>query len=327
MTEIDIDSIRAAEPRALGRAITLVESNRDDHRRQAERLLSDIMPYTGNSLRIGITGVPGVGKSTFIDCFGRLLIDRGHRVAVLSVDPSSSISGGSILGDKTRMPGLAASSHAFIRPSPAGVTLGGVARRTREAILLCEAAGFDRVIVETVGVGQSETLVAEMTDLFMLMLLPAAGDDLQGIKRGIMELADIVVMSKSDGDLVRAAGIAVADVQHALELIKPRMTEWCVPVVAVSSIEQRGIDDVLTHVERYRESVSANDELTSRRQRQATDWLWRETAELLVQQLRQDASLAEKQNELQQQVRDGKIAPTVAARILVDRFINSSPRS
>ena len=229
------DAVRSGERRALARAITLVESSRTDHRREAESLLMALAPYAGSSTRIGISGMPGVGKSTFIECFGNHVIDCGHRLAVLSVDPSSAISGGSILGDKTRMESLARRETAYIRPSPAGRTLGGVARRTRESILICEAARFDRVIIETVGVGQSESAVADMTDLFVLMLLPGSGDELQGIKRGVMELADLLLVNKADGELEAAAGRTVAEYQHALRLLQPRSKNWVVPVLACSA--------------------------------------------------------------------------------------------
>lgn len=318
---IDIEALLRADRRALGQAITLLESSRSDHREHAESMLNQLMPHTGNSMRIGITGVPGVGKSTFIDVFGKHVIACGHKVAVLTIDPSSSVSGGSILGDKTRMAALATDPNAYIRPSPAGSTLGGVARRTREAILLCEAAGFDIVIVETVGVGQSETLVSEMTDIFLLLLLPGAGDDLQGIKRGIMELADIAIVNKADGDLVRAAGTAAADIHHALQLLKPRQARWKVPVLSVSALQDEGISEVWQAVESYRKITEQNEQISIRRSEQAVSWLWRETGEYLLQYLRQDSVTADIYKHLQQQVRDGTIAPSVAARNLADSFI------
>ncbi|PWC95248.1 methylmalonyl Co-A mutase-associated GTPase MeaB, partial [Azospirillum sp. TSO5] len=214
------EAVRSGDRRALARAITLIESTRADHRATADALLAALLPYTGNSVRLGISGVPGVGKSTFIEAFGLHVIGLGHKVAVLAVDPSSQRTGGSILGDKTRMVDLSREANAFIRPSPAGTTLGGVARRTREAMLICEAAGFDVIVVETVGVGQSETAVADMVDLFMLLLLPAGGDELQGIKKGIVELADLVVVNKADGDLAATARHTVADYRHALALLR-----------------------------------------------------------------------------------------------------------
>src|SRR6478672_11136472 len=221
--------------RALARAITLVESTRADHRAEAEALLAEVLPHVGNSVRVGISGAPGAGKSTFIEALGGYLVEQAHRVAVLAVDPSSTRSGGSILGDKTRMEQLTRSPLAFVRPSPTGGTLGGVARRTREALLLCEAAGFDVVLVETVGVGQSEVAVAGMVDCFMLLIAPAAGDELQGIKRGIMELADLVVVNKADGDLAAIAGITAADYANALHLVRPRIAAWVPRVLTCSA--------------------------------------------------------------------------------------------
>lgn len=319
---IEIDKLRAADRRTLGRAITLIESSRHDHRSDAEELLEAIMPYTGQSLRIGITGAPGVGKSTFIDTFGCYALTRGHKVAVLSIDPSSSISGGSILGDKTRMENLALSDQAYIRPSPAGTTLGGVARRTREALLVCEAAGFDLVIVETVGVGQSETLVAGMTDVFLLLLLPGSGDDLQGIKRGIMELADIVVVNKADGDLVQAAKRTSSDVSHALELMRPRIKDWKVPVLTASALNRSGIAEVFDGVERYRKVIDEDGLLKLRRGQQSADCLWQETGEILLEAMRSRRELKAHLTDLQQQVREGKVAPSVAARKLAETFLD-----
>ncbi|MBM3347404.1 MAG: methylmalonyl Co-A mutase-associated GTPase MeaB, partial [Betaproteobacteria bacterium] len=245
MTNSDVEQlaklVRTGDRRALGRAITLVESAHPQDRGPGNRLLELLAPRAGKSIRIGLSGVPGAGKSTFIEAFGLHIIGRGHRVAVLAVDPSSSISGGSILGDKTRMELLSRREEAFIRPSPAGQTLGGVARHTRETILLVEAAGFDVVIVETVGVGQSETAVADMTDMFVLLLLPAGGDELQGIKRGIVELADLVVVNKADGPLEAAAGRAAADYRNAVHYLRPRSRNWQVEVETCSALEGRGI--------------------------------------------------------------------------------------
>jgi len=324
---IALDKLYQADRRVLGQAITLLESTRHDHRLQAEAMLGQIMPYTGNALRIGISGVPGVGKSTFIDAFGRLVIDCGHKVAVLTVDPSSMVSGGSILGDKTRMAALATHPDAYIRPSPSGNTLGGVARRTREAILVCEAAGFDIIIVETVGVGQSETLVSEMTDIFLLLLLPGAGDELQGIKRGIMELADIAIVNKADGDLVRVASTAVADIHHALQLLKPRQARWQVPVFSISALHNEGVEQVWQAVQAYRRNIEQDEGLISRRNEQAAHCLWRETADYLLHYLRENSAISSTFKDLQQQVRDGTIAPSVAARRLADSFVKSSDKS
>src|SRR5690554_1927349 len=247
------EQVVAGDRRALARAITLVESTRPDHRASADALLAKLLPETGKAVRLGISGVPGVGKSTFIEAFGLYLIEQGRRVAVLAVDPSSRRAGGSILGDKTRMELLSRSPDAFIRPSPAGRSLGGVARRTREALLLCEAAGYDVGIVETVGVGQSETAVAEMVDLFALLLLPGGGDELQGIKKGIVELAELVIVNKADGEMRAAAGRAAAEYRSALRMLRPLMENWKVPVLQVSSIEKRGLEAVWQAILKHRE--------------------------------------------------------------------------
>lgn len=315
------EAVHAGERRALARAITLIESTRADHRERAAELLERLMPLTGRSIRVGISGVPGVGKSTFIEALGTRVIDRGHRVAVLAVDPSSALSGGSILGDKTRMDELARRPEAFIRPSPAGGTLGGVARRTREAMLACEAAGFDVIIVETVGVGQSETAVAEMTDLFLLLLLPAGGDELQGIKRGIMELADLVLVNKADGDLAGAARRTVADYRHALHMLRPRSRNWSVPVEACSALAGTGIPEAWETIERYRETLGASGELAARRAAQARAWMWSETTDNLVAALRDHPAVRERLPALEAAVTEGRIPPTLAARRLLAAFL------
>ncbi|RCX24802.1 methylmalonyl Co-A mutase-associated GTPase MeaB [Thioalbus denitrificans] len=321
------EAVHAGERRALARAITLIESTRADHRERAAELLERLMPLTGRSIRIGISGVPGVGKSTFIEALGMHVIDRGHRVAVLAVDPSSALSGGSILGDKTRMEELARRPEAFIRPSPAGGTLGGVARRTREAMLACEAAGFDVIIVETVGVGQSETAVAEMTDLFLLLLLPAGGDELQGIKRGIMELADLVLVNKADGDLAGAARRTVADYRHALHMLRPRSRNWTVPVEACSAHTGAGIPETWETIGRYRETLDASGELAARRAAQARTWMWSETTDNLVAALREHPAVRERLPELEAAVTEGRIPPTLAARRLLAAFLGEEPDS
>ncbi|WXG53146.1 MAG: methylmalonyl Co-A mutase-associated GTPase MeaB [Candidatus Sedimenticola sp. (ex Thyasira tokunagai)] len=252
----------------------------------ATELLQQLAPHTGKSIRIGISGVPGAGKSTFIESIGNHIIDQGHRLAVLAVDPSSALSGGSILGDKTRMETLSRRPEAFIRPSPSAGTLGGVTRRTRETMLLCEAAGHDVVLVETVGVGQSETAVAEMTDMFLLLLIPGGGDDLQGIKRGIMELADLILMNKADGDQEARANHSAADYIAALSLLHPRTRNWQVPVKICSALEGRGITEVWEVVGNYRDTLTASGELTERRAEQARSWMWSETADSLLTSLR-----------------------------------------
>jgi LAO/AO transport system kinase len=318
---MDIDGLarelRDGDRRALGRAITLIESTRPQDREAGDRLLTLLAPAAGRSIRLGISGVPGVGKSTFIEGFGNYVIDQGHRVAVLAVDPSSALSGGSILGDKTRMAELSRRSEAFIRPSPAGRTLGGVTRHTRETMLLVEAAGFDVVIVETVGVGQSETAVAEMTDMFLLLLLPGGGDELQGIKRGIVELADLVVVNKADGELAAAAQRAAADYGAALRFLRARSASWEVPVLTCSALTGSGIAQVWETVVRYRDTMAQAGELATRRASQARAWLWSETAENLLALLQEDPALAARLRELEQAVASGGTAPRVAARELV----------
>jgi LAO/AO transport system kinase len=266
--------VRTGSRRALAKAITLVESTRADHQAQAQDLLDVLLPHTGVAARVGITGVPGAGKSTFIEAFGLYLLGQGKRVAVLAVDPSSSRSGGSILGDKTRMARLSVEPQAFIRPSPSGGSLGGVARRTREAMLVCEAAGYDVVIVETVGVGQSEVAVASMVDFFLVLMLPGAGDELQGIKKGIIELADALAVNKCDGDTVGRATLAAAEYRAALRLFRHTSANWDPPVLTVSALEARGMDEVWATIERYRTTLGATGELDGKRREQQQAWFW-----------------------------------------------------
>jgi LAO/AO transport system kinase len=318
---IAADDILNGDRRALARAITLIESTRADHRREAEALLEAILPKTGRSLRIGISGPPGVGKSTFIEAFGRHAIEAGKRLAVLAVDPTSRLSGGSILGDKTRMEELSRMEEAFIRPSPAGLTLGGVARRTREALLLCEAAGFDLIIVETVGVGQSETAVAEMVDLFLLLLLPGGGDDLQGIKRGIMELADLIVVNKADGDLAPAAERSAADVAHALRLMQPLHKAWVPEVLRCSALKKTGIGEIWERALAFEQALGASGELPARRRAQAKAWLWHELSDNLLETLKAHPAVAERLIDLEAKVAAGKIAPATAARQVLAAFL------
>lgn len=324
MTAIDVEEmaadIRAGQRRALARGITLVESTREDHRQLANQLLERLSKDAGDSVRLGITGVPGVGKSTFIESFGNFLIDKGHRVAVLAVDPSSSISGGSILGDKTRMEELSRREEAFIRPSPAGKTLGGVARRTRETLLLCEAAGYDRIIVETVGVGQSETMVSEMTDMFLLLLLPGGGDELQGMKRGITELADLILVNKADGDQRATANHTVADYRSALQFLSRKHQNWDPQVAACSAIGNQGIDQVWEQVQNFSAALKESGEWYHRRSSQAIDWLWREVADGLLHDLKSNPTLARQLPELQQAVKSGDKPPTVAALEIVELY-------
>ena len=325
MSEQDVaalaEGVTAGNRRILAQAITLIESTRVDDRAAASALLERLMPSAGNSIRLGISGVPGVGKSTFIEALGNHVIDEGHRVAVLTVDPSSAISGGSILGDKTRMEELSRRDEAFIRPSPAGSTLGGVTRRSREAIILCEAAGFDVIIVETVGVGQSETKVADMTDMFLLLLLPGAGDELQGIKRGIVELADLILINKADDGLTDLAGQAAAEYRNALRLLHPRSPNWKVEVKCCSARDGVGIDEAWEIVLQHHEMLSSTGELAVRRAAQARDWMWSDVTDDLVDELKSDPQVRERLAELEAATSEGKIPPTVAARTLLEIFL------
>jgi GTPase len=315
------EAVRAGDRRALARAITLVESTRDDHRSLAEDLLGRLLPAAGRSVRLGVSGVPGVGKSTFIESFGLHLIGAGHRLAVLAVDPSSKRGGGAILGDKTRMAELACREEAFIRPSPAGAALGGVTRRTREAMLLCEAAGFDVVIVETVGVGQSETAVADMVDMFLLLLLPGGGDDLQGIKRGVMEIADLIAVNKADGDLAAAARHTVADYRNALRLLRPASPRWRTEVTAISARSGAGIKEVWQAVERHRSAMEESGERARRRAAQARAALWTELGEALLDALRRHPKVRARLADVETGVAEGETLPATAARRLLDAFL------
>jgi len=316
-TEALVAALKAGDRRALARAITLVESTRPDHRAAATALLANLTAEGDNTIRVGISGVPGVGKSTFIERLGNHVIGEGHRVAVLAVDPSSTVSGGSILGDKTRMPELTAREEAFIRPSPAGKTLGGVTRRTREAILLCEAAGFDVVIVETVGVGQSETAVADMTDMFVLLLLPGGGDELQGIKRGIIELADLIVVNKADGEMEQAAGRAAADYQSALQFMRSRHDDWKVPVQTCSALTGANIAEVWSTIREFHREMSTRGAVGACRAEQARSWMWSEAAESLLDEVRGHPEVADQVELLEQDVMQGKMPATVAAEKLL----------
>ncbi|CAN5690525.1 methylmalonyl Co-A mutase-associated GTPase MeaB [soil metagenome] len=315
-----IDGVTAGDRRALARAITLVESTRPDHRADAASLLDGVLPHTGAAVRVGISGPPGVGKSTFIEALGSHLTGAGHRLAVLAVDPSSSRTGGSILGDKTRMETLARDPNAYIRPSPSGGELGGVARRTREAMLLCEAAGFDVVVVETVGVGQSELAVADLVDLFVLLASPSGGDDLQGIKRGIMELADLVVVTKADGDLANAARHATSDLQRAIHLLRPKYDGLSTEVLMVSSPKGVGVAEVWDHVTAAHAHLAESTQLADLRAGQARAWLWDELRAGLTERFRTDPRVRADLAALEAAVRAGDTAPTAAAQQLLDRF-------
>jgi LAO/AO transport system kinase len=309
--------------RALAKAITLVESTRADHGEQAAMLLEQIMPHTGNSIRLGVSGAPGVGKSTFIESLGNALTDWGHQVAVLAVDPTSAVSGGSILGDKTRMETLSVNPKAFVRPSPAGRTLGGVTRRTRESLLLCEAAGYDVIIVETVGVGQSETAVSDMTDMFLLLLSPGGGDDLQGIKRGIMELADLVLVNKADGDQARLASQTVADYRGALHFMQARTPSWTPQVESCSALNNKGMDEIWTIVKAFRGALTESGELAVLRAQQARAWMWAETAELLIVGLKNHSAVKSLVPTLESAVLKGELPATVAAQRLIEHYKGS----
>tara|TARA_B100000767_G_scaffold29193_1_gene25321 strand:- start:564 stop:1553 length:990 start_codon:yes stop_codon:yes gene_type:complete len=306
--------------RALAKGITLIESTRADHREDAVALLEALMPSTGEAVRIGISGAPGVGKSTFIEALGNHLIDLGHRVAVLAVDPTSAVTGGSILGDKTRMQTLAFRDQAFVRPSPAAGTLGGVTRRTRESMLLCEAAGFDVIIVETVGVGQSETAVADMTDAFLLLLLPAGGDELQGIKRGIMELADIILVNKADGEQRNAAERTMADYRAAQQFIKPRYRAWQPSVATCSALDGLGIETVWQQLLEMRRGLIESGEFDTHRAEQARAWMWAETTALLIADLTAHPAVRALVADLEQSVRIGETPATVGAQRLIAAF-------
>jgi LAO/AO transport system kinase len=314
------EAVAGGDRRALAQAITLVESTRPEDRPAADALLEKLLPRTGKSIRIGISGAPGVGKSTFIQAFGLHVLEQGHRLAVLAVDPSSRIGGGSILGDKTRMADLATDQRAFIRPSPAGITLGGVARRSREALLLCEAAGHDVVLVETVGVGQSETAVADMTDMFVLLLQPGGGDELQGIKRGIVELADLLLVNKADGEMLEAAGRTAAEYQHALRLLRPATSGWQPEVMRCSALTGAGIPEAWQKVGAFRKAVGKKA-IAERRARQARAWLKAELADSLMEALARHPDLAKQLPALEAKVAAGTATPGAAARSILGGFL------
>lgn len=325
-----IEAVRAADRRALAKAITLLESTLPEHRRRADAVLDALLPFSGKALRLGISGVPGVGKSTFIEALGLFLIARGHRVAVLAVDPSSGVSGGSILGDKTRMERLSVDERAYIRPSPSSGTLGGVAEKTREAMLVCEAAGYDIVIVETVGVGQSETTVAGMTDLFVLLQLPNAGDDLQAMKKGIMEIADLVLINKADLD-PDAATRAEAQITGALRVLRytgapgaADETRWHTRVLRGSALTGEGLDTFWSHVQTFRELRERSGEFGARRRQQALTWMWDQVHARLVADFRESTAVRTALPRVLQDVADSRMAPSSAARRLLDLFESRS---
>ena len=322
MIDLDacVEGVLAADRTWLGRGVTLVESTRPEDRVAATELLNRLLPHTGGARRVGITGVPGVGKSTFIDALGTFLTSQGHRVAVLAVDPSSSVSGGSILGDKTRMPNLAIDDSAYIRPSPSSGSLGGVTRTTRETLSIVEAAGFDVVLVETVGVGQSETAVADMVDFFLVMMLPGAGDELQGIKKGVLELADALVVNKADGGNEIAAQRAVRDYRAALSLTAPANPNWVPPVLAVSAIEGTGLDQVWTQVQAYFQVLADSGELADQRAGQQVRWMWAMVDDRIRDHLKSSPEVANIADLLEQQVAAGQVAPAAAADQVLAAF-------
>ncbi len=324
MIDVDglVDGVVAGDRASIGRAITLVEGRRADQVEAAQRMLTALLPHAGGAHRIGITGVPGVGKSTFIDQFGVNLVADGHRVAVLAVDPTSQRTGGSILGDKTRMERLANDPVAFVRPSPAGQTLGGVTRTTRETIVVCEAAGYDVVLVETVGVGQSETIVADMVDFFLVLMLAGAGDELQGIKRGVLELADLIAVNKADGDNVAAANRAAADYRMAVRLMSPASASWVPPVLTCSGAHNSGLEEIWEQIRAHRSTMEQSGELTARRQDQEIHWMWSMVEDRLLDGLRSDPEVAALLPEVEALVRQRRLPPTAAADRLLEAATN-----
>ncbi|HEV2783106.1 MAG TPA: methylmalonyl Co-A mutase-associated GTPase MeaB [Actinophytocola sp.] len=312
--------VLAADRGVLSRAITLVESRRPDHRVLAQELLVELLPQAGGAHRVGITGVPGVGKSTFIDALGSMLTSAGHRVAVLAVDPSSTRTGGSILGDKTRMARLAVDPNAFIRPSPTSGTLGGVAKATRETIVLMEAAGYDTVLIETVGVGQSEVAVANMVDCFLLLTLARTGDQLQGIKKGVLELADVIAVNKADGEHELQARKAARELAGALRLLRAPEAGWTPPVLTCSGLHGIGLDAVWAEVERHDRMLSESGELDAKRRRQQVDWTWSMVRDTLLTRLHEHPEVRRIAPDLERQVRDGQLTATLAAERILEVF-------
>ena len=308
-----IHGILEHDRRTLAKTITLIESSLPAHRDQARKIIDLLLPYTGKAMRLGITGVPGAGKSTFIETLGIMLVQKGYSVAVLAVDPSSTRSGGSILADKTRMEKLSAEERAFIRPSPSGGTLGGVARKTRETMLVCEAAGFDVVIIETVGAGQSEVAVASMVDFFLVLMIPGAGDELQGMKKGIMELADAIAVNKADGDNVKKANLARKQYETALHFLTPSSPNWSPPVLTCSATEMTGIDKIWEIVLDYKKKFTASGELEAKRKKQAIDWMWFLVKEGLTEWFNKNPYVKRMIPKVEREVEQGTIAPTAAA--------------
>jgi LAO/AO transport system kinase len=313
-----IDGVLAKNRRIVAKTITLIESSLQTHQEKAKEIIDALLPDAGKAVRIGITGVPGVGKSTFIESFGMHLVKQGHRVAVLAVDPSSTRSGGSIMGDKTRMEQLSLESNAFIRPSPSGGTLGGVTRRTREAMIVCEAAGFDVIIVETVGVGQSETTVASMVDFFLVLMLAGAGDELQGIKRGVLEIADAIAINKADGDNIENAKKAEKEYRKALNLLTPSSKNWTAPVLTCSAITMDGIEDIWSTIMDHRKTLETSGELENKRRKQALDWMWALVEESLRDRFYNNPQVQKALPQIIEAVEHQTIAPTAAAHQLLN---------
>ena len=315
-----VTGVREGNRTALGRTITLIESRNADHQKLAQEVLVQLLPHTGKSHRVGITGVPGVGKSTFIEALGKTLTEKGHRVAVLAVDPTSSRTGGSILGDKTRMNELAIDPNAFIRPSPSSGTLGGVTRSTRETMLVCEAAGFDVILIETVGAGQSEYVVSEMVDFFLVLMLPGAGDELQGIKKGVLELADMIAVNKCDGDNEKKAMSAKREYENALHIMKPASPNWQPPVVLCSGLRKIGLDELWGRIADHREVLAASGELQEKRRQQQLKWMWSMVEDRLITALRTHPQVIDLIPDVQDDVVEGTLTATLAAQRILQTF-------
>jgi len=321
MTAADyVAGVTSGDRAKLARAITLIESRNPDHQRLAQDMLVKLLPHTGNSLRVGISGLPGAGKSTFIDAFGTMLTAQGHKVAVLAVDPTSSRTGGSILGDKTRMARLSQDDNAFIRPSPTGGTLGGVARATREAILVCEAAGFDVILVETVGVGQSEITVSEMVDFFLVLMIAGGGDELQGIKKGVLEIADMIAITKADGENATRAKITAGDYQRALHIITPNSPTWTPPVVTVSSLENKGLDVLWEKISQHRRDMTKSGERAAKRKAQQIRWMWAMVEDRLMTSLKAEPKVKTLVPVLEKDIAAGKLTPSLAVEKILKAF-------
>ena len=317
-TQDYIDGVLAKNRRIVAKTITLIESSLPSHQEKAKTIVDALLPHTGKAVRIGITGVPGVGKSTYIESFGMQLVKQGHRVAVLAVDPSSSKSGGSIMGDKTRMERLSLEQQAFIRPSPSSCTLGGVARRTRETMIVCEAAGFDIIIVETVGVGQSETTVASMVDFFLVLMLAGAGDELQGIKKGVLELADAIAINKADGNNIEHAKKAKIEYEKALNLLTPSSKIWSPPVLTCSAVTLDGIDEIWQTILDHRKKLESSGELADKRRKQALDWMWALVEDGLRDRFYRNSDVEKSLPQIIKAIEKGKTAPTIAAYTLLN---------